>query len=264
MESYPYVTQRQLLALIETDCPIDVVAMAQPFRKAAVWYGEWAIQMPERDGAPERFLVAARGGDGPRLRVCKTANGLISLMRELGFRDVCIPMEEGGSATHRTGQAPIAEGGKSLSVTTEDPVSLDAVRTGLLYLSRHGFASARHADPLIEAGYAEPVDLTVRRDGDRPCRMDTIRLTTAGHATAAMIERLMRSEALPTGTVPEWERVVTEDYIRRKAETGIYVADILCAKGWYTGEEAPERRTILQPPVFLRLKGRRRHRALPA
>lgn len=257
----PYISKHQLLALIGDGYAIDVVSLADAEKTAAVWYGEWVIQVPEQRGETERFLVSTGRGTAPKMRICKTTNGVVSLMHELGFREICIPMEEGGSASQRLGETPVATGGKTLSTKPDAPVTLDAVKTGLLCLSYHGFVSARHAPELIEAGYARPVTLHVRPDGDYWHRMAGIALTKAGEATVRMVEELENIMPLDAGAIPEWERVVTEYYIEEQAFLGVYASSITCAKNWYTGDEAPEQRRIAQPPVRVQLKPRQQRRA---
>lgn len=260
MNSVPYLSKRQLLALIEADYLIDVVSLADTYKTAAVWYGEWVIQVPEQRGEPERFLVTT-GRGSTHLRTCKTANGVISLMRELGFPEVCIPMEEGGTASHRLGATPIATGGKTLAAEPDAPASLDTVKTALLCLAYRGFTSARHAPTLVEAGYARPVTLHIRPDGDYWHRMDAIALTKAGEATVKMLEELGDIVSFDQNAIPEWERVVAEYYIEDKAFLGTYASRITCAKNWYAGSETPEVKRIAQPPVRIELKPRRRQHA---
>jgi len=96
-----YITERALTSLARGGYLVDIVALADPFRKASFWYGEWTIQLPEQRGESERFFVTMRLGTGPRLRTFNTANDLISMMVDLGFEDVRIPMEAGRSATHQ-------------------------------------------------------------------------------------------------------------------------------------------------------------------
>ncbi|MRU17080.1 hypothetical protein FDP25_16690 [Roseovarius sp. A21] len=261
MHSVPYISKRQLVALIEDGYAIDVVSLANAGKTSAVWYGEWVIQVPEQRGETERFLVATGRGTAPKMRICKTTNGVVSLMHELGFRDICIPMEEGGSASHCLGKAPAATGGKTLSAEPDAPVSLDAVKSGLLCLSYHGFVSARQAPELVEAGYARPITLHVLPDGDYWHRMEGIALTKAGEATVRMVDELENIMPLDAGAIPEWERVVTEYYIEEQAFLGVYASRITCAKNWYTGDEPPEVRRIAQPPVRMQLKPRRQRRA---
>lgn len=257
----PYISKRQLVALIENGYAIDVVSLANAEKTSAVWYGEWVIQVPEQHGEPERFLVATGRGTAPKIRICKTANGVISLMHELGFREICIPMEEGGSASHRLGATPLASSEKTLTAEPDATVSLDAVNTGLLCLAYRGFTTARHATALVEAGYAWPVALHVQPDGDYQHRMDAIALTKAGRAAIKTVEGFGNTVSFDQDAVPEWERVVSEYYIEEKASLGVYASRITCAKNWYTGDEPPEVRRIAHPPVQVQLKPRRRQRA---
>ncbi|WP_281827610.1 hypothetical protein [Jannaschia rubra] len=92
--------------------------------------------------------------------------------------------------------------------------------------------------------------------------MDAIRLTDAGRTTASIVAERGASSADPSDPVPDWERVVTEGYIRQKADDGVLAQEIICAKRWYTGSVKPERRAMEQLPVKLpipewrkRLKG---------
>ena len=186
--------------------------------------------MPEQDSAPARFLVSMRGSDGPKLRISKTANGLISLMRELGFADICLPMENGGSVAHRIGRTLAAGADASLSSSDAGLILPAAVAIGLLHLAHYGFVSARHAGRLIDADHAEPVALTVSRDGDWPCELETIRLTMSGRRAVSTVGQRAGSAPLDPDAVPDWERAIAEDDIRRKAGAGIHVADIVCAK----------------------------------
>jgi len=253
----PYVTHRQLVPLIEADYLIEVVCMVEPYFKAAVWYGEWAIQMPEQRGESERFLVSARGSDGPHMRTFKTGYGLISFMWKLGFRNITLPMEEGAPVPHRIGDKPAAPS-EPVSTTANErtPVSPDAVRTGLLHLSQHGFVPVRSATLLIEAGYAVPEQLEVHRYGVWPYTVDAVRLTDAGRITATTVAERGTLSDTPTDLVPDWERVITEDYLRQQADAGVLVENIICAKAWYIGTVKPECRGVLQPTVnFPHLNG---------
>lgn len=253
----PYVTHRQLIPLIKADYLIEVVCMTEPYLKASVWYGEWTIQVPEQRGGSERFLVSARSNDGPHLRTFKTGYGVISFMWKLGFRTISLPMEKGASVSNRIGsKSAISPEPASATANERTPVSLDTVRTGLLHLSQHGFVSVRSAAQLIEAGYAVPEQLEVHRYGVWPYIVDTVRLTDAGQTMASTVAQRAALPDTPTDLILDWERVITEDYIRQQADAGVLVENIICAKAWYTGPENPECRGILEPTVnFPRLNG---------
>lgn len=256
LKSFPYITQPQLLSLIEADYRIEVVAIAEPFRKSAVWYGEWVIQVPEQRGETDRFLVPARQDGAPRLRVLKTAYGVISLMQELGFREVGIPMEKGGTVSHRLGQK-ISSESEVRAAPADEPLSLETVKAGLLHLAQRGFTSVYQAIALIEAGFAKPVNLKVCQDGTWPTNFDVIRLTKSGRTTAEMIRSQSQPVLNDPDDIPDWKRVITEDYIHQKADDHLYATDIIHAKAWYTGPEAPEHKQMMQPMVRLRLPARK-------
>ena len=77
----------------------EVVCKTHAHRKDFVWYGEWFIRAVNRDHSVEKLLVPARArphdDEGIRLREFKTANGLISFLEGLGFKEVSIPLENG-------------------------------------------------------------------------------------------------------------------------------------------------------------------------
>lgn len=255
METAPYLSKRQLLALISDGYLIDVVSLADAHKTAAVWYGEWVIQVPEQRGEPERFLVSVSNLGAPKLRTCKTANGLISLMQELGFDDVTVPMKEGRSASHQL-QSSTDREFRDLVEDIETQEMLIVVKNGLRFLSRNGFVPVRIALALIEAGYARPVALHVQPDGEHRHSLDAIRLTDAGATAAGKVEAEAVTGHPTPETVPEWQRVVTEDYIHTKARDGIYVSQIVCARNWYGAAEIQEYRLIRQPPVQRTLRRR--------
>lgn len=257
LKPFPYITQPQLLSLIGAGYRIEVASIAEPFRKSAVWYGEWVIQVPEQRGEADRFLVPARQDGLPQLRVLKTAYGVISLMKELGFHEVGIPMEKGGSVSHKIGQKLSSESANVLTDPVDEPLSFDTVKTGLLHLAQQGFASVEQAIALIEAGFAKPVTLEVCQDGIWPSKMDVICLNRSGRATAELIQRQTHPVLDDPDDIPDWKRVITEDYIRQKAEDHHHATDIIHAKHWYTGPKEPEQKQIMQPPVRLGLSARK-------
>ncbi|CTQ31663.1 hypothetical protein [Jannaschia rubra] len=250
MNPTPYITHHQLSALIEADYLVDVVCMAEPYFKEAVWYGKWVIQVPEQRGESERFLVSARGKEGPHLRTFKTGYGLISFMWKLGFRTIGLPMEEGTSVSYRIGSEPAAKTGPGATATEERaPLSFEAIRTGLLLLANHGFVPVWSAIQLIKAGYAVPVEVEVTFPHTWPDTVNAIRLTDAGRTTASMLAERGASPVDPPNPIPDWERVISESYIRQKADEGVLAKDIICAKEWYPSPIEPERRTMEQMPV---------------
>lgn len=259
LPSSPYITHPQLTTLVDAKYLIEVVCKTKPHLKASVWYGEWGIQVSQQQGESVRFLVSARGSDGPHLRTFKTGYGIISFMWKLGFRNISLPMEKDGSVSHQIGSGHAAMP-KSVTTAVDEraPVSLDAIRHGLLHLNQHGFTSVESAAQIIEAGYAVPETLNLIGPLMRPHTMDAMRLSDAGRMTTSIItERAALANTL-ADPVPEWARVVTEDYIRQKAEAGVYARDIVHARAWHTGPIEPENRSIKAPRVKSYIRRKRR------
>lgn len=92
------VTEVQFKDLVEEQgFNVEVLINVDASRKAAVWYGEWVLRAVSPDGSVEKILVPARtsAGEGIRIRVFKTANGLISFLEGIGYAAVNIPLKEG-------------------------------------------------------------------------------------------------------------------------------------------------------------------------
>ncbi|UUV08690.1 hypothetical protein [Ruegeria sp. YS9] len=98
------VTETFLRTLVQRGYQAEVVCRTTATKKAAVWYGVWIIRVVNQDRTYEKLLVSARNrayaDEEIAARIFKTANGLISFMREMGFEHVDIPMVEGGRSTH--------------------------------------------------------------------------------------------------------------------------------------------------------------------
>lgn len=247
----PYITHRQLAPLIEADYQIDLVCLTEPHFKAAVWYGEWTVQVPEQRGEAERFLVSARGNDGPQLRTFKTGYGLISFMWKLGFRNITLPMEEGTSVSHRIrAESTAAPAPVSIAANKTAPAVLDAISTGLVHLSEHNFTSVEIATQLIEKGYAVPEKLEIYRGEVSPFTVDGVRLTEIGRIIALAVPIYAdEPPPAPADLIPDQERAITDYYISEKADEGILVDNITCAKAWYTGQVEPTRWKYLKPTM---------------
>ncbi|MFP7675774.1 hypothetical protein ACG74X_20780 [Marivita sp. S0852] len=255
---HPYVTRPQLVVLIEAGYLIDIVCMTAPRFKAAVWYGEWAVQVPEHRGEAERFLVSARGNDGPQLRTFKTGYGLISFMWKLGFRNITLPMEEGTSVPHRIGaESAVASPPASSTADKTAPAVLNDISTGLMHLSDHGFTSVKIATQLIEKGYAIPEKLEIYRGEVSPFLVDAVRLTEIGRLIRLMVPMYADDPpAAPADLIPDRERAITDYYVSEKADGGILVENIVCAKAWYTGQVEPigwkYQKPTMKPPLVRR------------
>ena len=75
---------------------IELTCKASPSRRGSVWYGAWVIHSIEMSGQ-SKALVTARGSrsDGDiKVRVFKTATGLISFLQECGFSEIRFPFVE--------------------------------------------------------------------------------------------------------------------------------------------------------------------------
>ena len=256
------VLKPELLALLEEGRGIEVVALADPYFKAAVWYGEWAIRVPGRPGEGALHLATARGRPPRSPRVFKTINGLVSVLQELGIETAGIPMRKDRAVALSAGPAPSVEArddrhGRPGGRTTDAPDDLSA---DLLTLTRHGFVAVPGALRLIASEFAGPVHLGILRD-EGPLEMQVLRLTTAGAAAARALEAVARIEPGNTDDIPGWARAVTVAHIRDQAAAGLYADRIACARIWYRGDALPERQRIDQPPVRLSISERRRRRA---
>jgi hypothetical protein len=82
------VTETQFRVLLQQGYQAEVVCKTPAFRKNAVWYGEWFIRAVTEDRSVEK------------LRLFKTANGLISFLEGFGFDPIHIPLRKGGRALH--------------------------------------------------------------------------------------------------------------------------------------------------------------------
>lgn len=95
------VTETQFKELIDSkEFCTEILSTTNAERKAAVWYGAWVLKAINEDGSEEKLLVPSRtsSGQGIRIRVFKTANGLISFLHGLGYTVVQIPLREGEKA----------------------------------------------------------------------------------------------------------------------------------------------------------------------
>lgn len=91
------VTTKYFHDLIRSGYLAEVVCTETAYKKAAFWYGEWQIRVVNEDRTFEMYLSTATREAAPvKIRTAKTINGLVSILHEAGFRQVCIPLEEGG------------------------------------------------------------------------------------------------------------------------------------------------------------------------
>mgnify|MGYP006945865347 FL=1 len=195
--------------------------------------------------------MSARGNEGPQLRTFKTGYGLISFMWKLGFRNITLPMEEGTSVSHRIGaELAVTPVPASIAANEAAPAVLDAISTGLVHLSDHGFTSVKNATQLIEKGYAVPEKLEIYRGEVSPFIVDGVRLTEIGRMIRLMVPMYADDPpAAPADLIPDRERAITDYYISEKADEDVRVENITCAKAWYTGQVEPTRWKYLKPTM---------------
>lgn len=99
------VTEIQLMVLLRRGHYAEVVALEEPERRQAVWYGEWIIRVLNEAKTAENVLVPQRpknrNSASIEFRVFKTGYGLMSFLRKAGFENANIPMVKGGRTIHK-------------------------------------------------------------------------------------------------------------------------------------------------------------------
>lgn len=93
------VSEEGLRELVEQGYTTEVVCVDDPHFTGQYFAGKWNIRAISPDGESEMVLVTQRRTRQPR--EIKTINGVISLLLNLGYDGVNLPMRTGGRRSNR-------------------------------------------------------------------------------------------------------------------------------------------------------------------
>ena len=93
------VSEEGLRELVEQGYTTEVVCVDDPYFTGQYFAGKWNIRAVSPDGESEMVLVTQRRTKQPR--DIKTINGVISLLLNLGYDGVNLPMQTGGRRLNR-------------------------------------------------------------------------------------------------------------------------------------------------------------------
>ena len=93
------VSEEGLRELVEQGYTTEIVCVDDPQYTGVYFTGKWNIRAVSPDGESEMVLVTQRRTKQPR--DIKTINGVISLLLNLGYDGVNLPMQTGGRRPNR-------------------------------------------------------------------------------------------------------------------------------------------------------------------
>ena len=93
------VSEEGLRELVEAGYTTEVVCVVDPDFNGTSFSGKWNIRAVSPDGDDEMVLVTQRQTRRPR--EIKTIHGVISLLLNLGYDSVYLPMRAGGRRPNR-------------------------------------------------------------------------------------------------------------------------------------------------------------------
>lgn len=99
------VTTKQFQALLREGYLAEVLANEDAHKVSSVWYGSWIVRVVNEERTYERLVSSTRlpetASEQVRVRVHKTANGLISFLEAAGITHPTVPLKKGGRHAHR-------------------------------------------------------------------------------------------------------------------------------------------------------------------
>jgi len=223
------LSKTELISHVRKCRPISAVCLSTPRKEKSVWFGEWAL----RTDPPEKWLISPVAKEDQKIRLFKTANGLISFLSELGFSDATIPMEEGRKAMHCLSPSKEMTSAR-ISTHASADFNSDILPANLFLLKQFGFVQVQAAHSLAEQGMLKMIDLRMHQDGQHPVRTDAVQLTVLGREIADELENKSTDlkAILSPNAVPEWSRAISLRYIEAKVAEGLYYQHLAHARLW--------------------------------